>query len=122
MLVLRKLWSDRHRRTVSDHDSSLNTPRSGERKTLKLKKGHNSKKKMHCELSPFIVWIALWVVSTNSSFKYLINIFSKYKDITKWQSFCTMTMPRLQQYLRFSPKTAKLKMKVSINIQLMRRS
>ena len=29
------------------------------------------KKKMHFELSPLIVWIALWIVNIQSSSKYL---------------------------------------------------
>ena len=42
---------------------------------------------MHFELSPLIVWIALWMVNTYSKFQ--INIFSNHRDITKCQSFCT---------------------------------
>ena len=82
-----------------------------EDKKSKSKKGHNCEKKI--EMSPLIVWIALRIVNTYSrvSSKYLHN----KRDITKCQSFCTMTtttkMPRLYQYLRFSPKTAELKCK-----------
>ena len=36
---------------------------------------------MHFELSPLIVWIALWKVNTYSKFQ--VNIFSNNKDITK---------------------------------------
>ena len=35
--LTRKLWTDRHRHTVSDHDNSLSTPCSGELKTKVLK-------------------------------------------------------------------------------------
>ena len=71
-------------------------------KNSKLKKGHNSEKKMHFELSLLKVWIALWIVYTYSKFQ--VHIFSNNRDIT--ECFCTTTtMPRL----RFSPKTAKLK-------------
>ena len=42
---------------------------------------------MHFELSPLIVWIALWMVNTYSKFQ--INIFSNHRDVTKCQSFCT---------------------------------
>ena len=71
-------------------------------KKCKSKKGHNSKKKnMHFELSPLIIWIALWIVNTYSEFQ--VNIFNNNRDITKWRSFCTttvtktVTMPRLLQ-------------------------
>ena len=40
-----------------------------EDKKFKWKKGHNSVKYMHFELSPLIVWIALWMVNTNFSLK-----------------------------------------------------
>ena len=62
---------------------------------------------MHFELSPLIVWIALWIVSLRSKFQENNN-----DDITKCHSFGTThtTMPRLWQYLGFSPKTAELKM------------
>ena len=65
-----------------------------EDKKSKLKKGHNSEK-MHFELSSLIVWITLWIVNTYSEFQ--VNIFSNNRDITKCQSFCTMTLtaPRL---------------------------
>ena len=47
----------------------------------KSKKVHNSekKKKMHFELSPLIVWIALWIVNTYSEFQ--VNIFSNKRDV-----------------------------------------
>ena len=66
---------------------------------------------MYFELSPSIVWIALWIV--NTYFKFQVNIFSNDRDITKSQIFCTMTttttmMLRLWQYLGFSLKTAEL--------------
>ena len=68
-----------------------------EDKRFKSKKGHNSKKKkkVHLELSPLIVWIALWIV--NTYFKFQVNTFCHNIDITKCQSFCTtqMTTPRL---------------------------
>ena len=44
-----------------------------EDKKSKMKKGHNSEK-MHFELSPLIVWIALWAVNTYSEFQE--NIFN----------------------------------------------
>ena len=73
----------------------------------KSKKGHNSGKKMHFDLSPLIVRIGLWIVNTYSQFQ--VNMCSN-RDTTKCQSFCTMaTTARLQQYLRFSLKTARLK-------------
>ena len=34
-MLTRKLWIDRHRQTVSDHNSSLSTPCSGELKSNK---------------------------------------------------------------------------------------
>ena len=39
---------------------------------------------MHFELSPFIVWIALWIVNTSSEFQ--VNIFSnnKFYKISKF--------------------------------------
>ena len=43
------------------------------------------KKKMHFELSPLIVWIALWIV--NTYFDFQINIFGNDRDITKCKSF-----------------------------------
>ena len=46
------------------------------------KKGHNSEKKMHFELSPVIVWIALWIVDTY--FEFHVNIFSYNRDNTKY--------------------------------------
>ena len=48
----------------------------------KLKKGHNSIE-MLFELSPLIVWIALWIEKTYSEFQ--VNIFSNNRDITKCQ-------------------------------------
>ena len=42
------------------------------------KKGRIILKKMHFELSPFIVWIALWVVNTYSLFP--VNIFSNNSE------------------------------------------
>ena len=84
-----------------------------ENKKSESKKGHNSeKKKKHFELSPVIVWIALWIVSTYSDFQ--VNILCNYRDITKWQSFCmttTATTPRLYPYLGFSSNTAKIRKK-----------
>ena len=41
-------------------------------KRFKSKKGHNSEK-MHFELSPLIVWIAVWLVNAYSEFQ--VNIF-----------------------------------------------
>ena len=41
------------------------------------------KKKMHFELSPLIVLIALWIVNTYSNFQ--VNIFSNNRYITKCQ-------------------------------------
>ena len=53
----------------------------------------------------------------NTYSEFQVNIISNNRDITKCQSFCNMTTmttttitPRPQQYLRFSPKTVKLKM------------
>ena len=66
---------------------------------------------MHSELSPFIVWIALWIM--NTYFEFQVNICYNNRDITKCQSFSTMTTtttPKLLQYLEFSPKTFKVKM------------
>ena len=37
---------------------------------------------MHFELSPLIVWIALWIV--NKYFEFQVNIFSNDRDITKY--------------------------------------
>ena len=45
---------------------------------------------MHFELSPLIVWIALWIVNTYSKFEVII--FSNNRDITKRRSFCTTTI------------------------------
>ena len=39
---------------------------------------------MHFELSPLIVWVALWIVNTCSEFQ--VNIFSIDRDITKCQN------------------------------------
>ena len=44
---------------------------------------------MHFELSPLIVWIALWIVNTNYEFQ--INIFNNNTDIAKCQRFCMTT-------------------------------
>ena len=49
-------------------------------KKSKSKKGHNSIK-MHFELSPLTVWIALGIVNTYSESQ--VNIFNNYRDITK---------------------------------------
>ena len=71
-----------------------------EDKKSKSKRGNNSENKMHFELSPLIVWIALWIVNTFAEFQ--VNIFSGNRDIAKWQSFCTMTTtttPKVRQYL-----------------------
>ena len=38
---------------------------------------------MHFELSPLIIWIALWIVNTYSKFQ--VNIFSNKRNITKCQ-------------------------------------
>ena len=59
-----------------------------------VKMGHNSEKtkKMHFELSPLIVWIALWIV--NTYFEFQVNIFSNNRDISKCHSFCTRTTQR----------------------------
>ena len=52
---------------------------------------------MHFELSPFIVWVVLWIVKTYYKFK--VNIFSNNRNITKCQNFCnndnakTITIP-----------------------------
>ena len=40
---------------------------------------------MHFELSPLLVWIALWTVNTYSKFQ--VNILSNNRDITKCQIF-----------------------------------
>ena len=50
---------------------------------IKSKKGHNSEKNVHLELSPLIVWITLWIVNTH--FEFQSNIFSNNRDITKCQ-------------------------------------
>ena len=61
------------------------------------------------ELSPLIVWIALWIVNTYSEVQ--VNIFRSKRDIVKCQSFHASDDDEkgLEQYLRFSPKTAELK-------------
>ena len=68
---------------------------------------------MHFELSPLIVWIALWIVDKYAEFQ--VNISSNNGYITKCLSFCTTptstTTPRLKQDIRFSPKTAELTIK-----------
>ena len=64
---------------------------------------------MHLELSPVIVWIALWIVNTYSKFQ--VNIFNSSTDITKCQSFLhdngakAITIP-LVFYKRSRPKNA----------------
>ena len=40
---------------------------------------------MHSELSPLIVWTALWIVNTCSEFQ--VNLCSNNTDITKCQHF-----------------------------------
>ena len=40
-------------------------------------------KKMNFEMSPLIVWIALWKVNTFCEFQ--VNIFSNNRDVTKYQ-------------------------------------
>ena len=40
---------------------------------------------MPFELSPLIVWTALWIVNSYSEFQ--VNIFSNNRDITKCQRF-----------------------------------
>ena len=54
-----------------------------EDRKFKSKKGHNSEKKKHFELSPLIVWIALWIGNTYSEFE--VNIVSNSRDTTKCQ-------------------------------------
>ena len=79
-----------------------------ENKNSKPKKGHNSEK-MNSELSPLIVWIALWIVNKFSEFQ--VNIFSNNRDITKCQTLHDANDDNakvLAQYLGFSQKTAKL--------------
>ena len=62
-------------------------------KFSKSKKGHNSEKKIDFELSPLILWIALWIV--NTCFEFQVISFGNNTEITKCQSFCmTTTMPR----------------------------
>ena len=48
----------------------------------KSKKGCNSEKEMHFELSPLTVWIALWIVKTYSKFQ--VKIVINNRDITKF--------------------------------------
>ena len=55
-----------------------------ENKKSKSKKGHNSEKN-HFELSPMIVWNALWVVNTYSEGQ--VNTFRSNRDITKFHGF-----------------------------------
>ena len=50
-----------------------------EDKKPKSKKERNSEQKNAFELSPLIVWIALWIVNTNSEFQ--VNIFSNNTEI-----------------------------------------
>ena len=75
-------------------------------KKSKSKQGHNSEK-MLFELSPLIVWIALWIAYSQVQ----VNTFSNKREIIKCQSFHASDDDEkgLQQYLRFSPKTAELK-------------
>ena len=42
-------------------------------------------RKKHFELSPLILWIALWTVNTHSEFQ--VKIFSNNRDITKCHNF-----------------------------------
>ena len=56
-----------------------------EDKKSKSKRGNNSEKKMEFELSPFIVWIALWTVNTYSKFQ--VNIFSNNERYYKMSQF-----------------------------------
>ena len=68
---------------------------SKKKKKSKLKRGIILKKLLF-ELSSLTEWITLWIVNTYSQF--LVNIFNNNRDITKCQSFSTMTMtmkPRL---------------------------
>ena len=75
-----------------------------EDKKSKSKKTHNSEKKMHFELSPLIVWIALWIVNTYSEFQ--VNIFSNNRDMTKCQRFCTFFFFFSNyQFLKLTPMT-----------------
>ena len=54
---------------------------------------------MSIELSPLIVWIALWIVNTYSESQ--VNIFSSNRDISKCQKFLhnddakTIAIPRV---------------------------
>ena len=67
-----------------------------ENEKCQSKKGHDSEEKTHFELSPLIVWIALWM---NTYSECHVNIFSNNIDVTKCQSFSTTptttTPPRL---------------------------
>ena len=69
---------------------------------------------MHFELSPLVVWIALWIVNTSSKFQ--VNIFSNEKHY-KMSVFAqqrhqttTPTMP-----IAIPPKTAEPKIEFLVN-------
>ena len=68
-----------------------------------IKRGNNSCKNE--KLSPLFVHVPFLVV--NIYFELKVYMFSNGRDMTKYYSSCTTTMPRLYQYLRFPPKTAK---------------
>ena len=59
-----------------------------EDKKSKLKKGHNSGRKMHFEFPPLTVPIALQTM--NTYFELRVNIFNNKRDLTKCHSFCIM--------------------------------
>ena len=66
-------------------------------KESKSKKGHSSEKKN--ELSPLIIWIALWIVNIHSQFQ--VNIFSNDTGITK--------CPKKKSKLKKGQKSGKKK-------------
>ena len=71
---------------------------------------------MNLELSPSFAHVPLLIVNIIIFWVSSIYIFSNGRDMTKCHSFCTITTTTttkppqmLEQYLRFSPKTAKLR-------------
>ena len=83
-------------------------------KNSKSKNRHNSGKNEFRVISLVCTYAPPFTVNMYSYFQ--VYMFSNGRNMIKCHSFCmTTTMkkmkPRLKQYLRFSPKTAKLKMR-----------
>ena len=70
------------------------------------KKGHNSEKKMHFELSPLIVWISLWIVNTYSEFQVNILSNKRYYKMSKYLH-ADDDAQAVAKYLVFSPKNSR---------------